>query len=159
MQASHWDAIKVPTADWALQRYLQQLGHRSSLNVYWWTDEEDVAYIHNGILDSKEQDWVIYREVDGPRVCQSEVKSEREKQVLCISTHIWNLQKLYWWAYLQGRKKDADVENGPVDTVRKKKVGQMNRVALTYIHYCEQNGQLAGSCCAARGAQPAAATT
>lgn len=44
-----------------------------------------------------------------------------------------------------GRKKDADVENGPLDTVGKKKVGQPNRVALTYIHYREQTCQLMGA--------------
>ena len=37
-----------------------------------------------------------------------------------VSEHnacIWNLEKWYWWTYLQGRNRDADVENGLVDTV------------------------------------------
>ena len=37
---------------------------------------------------------------------------------------------------LQDRNKDADVENGLEDTGRGKgKLGQSERVALTYIHY------------------------
>ena len=27
-------------------------------------------------------------------------------------------RKMYWWTYLQGRNRDADVENGLVDTVK-----------------------------------------
>ena len=61
-------------------------------------------------------------------VIQSEM-SEREKQ---YCTLIWNPGKWHWWTYLQGR-------NG--DTVRewiqwgKERVGQMEKVALAYIHY------------------------
>ena len=36
---------------------------------------------------------------------------------------------------MQGRKRDADVENGLVDMVGKGRVGRIERVALTYIHY------------------------
>ena len=28
---------------------------------------------------------------------------------------MWNLEKWYRWTYLQGRNRDADVENGHVD--------------------------------------------
>ena len=42
-------------------------------------------------------------------------KSEREKQIPYINACIWNLEKWYWWTYLQGRNKDADLENGIVD--------------------------------------------
>ena len=34
-----------------------------------------------------------------------------------INTYIWNLEKWYWWAYFQGRHRDADIENRLVDTV------------------------------------------
>ena len=36
-------------------------------------DKEDVVHIYNGILLSreKEQNWVIYRDVDGPRDCHT----------------------------------------------------------------------------------------
>ena len=42
--------------------------------------------------------------------------SEREKQTSCINTHIGNLEKWYWWAFFQGRNKDADTENRHVGT-------------------------------------------
>ena len=45
-------------------------------------DKEDVEHIYNGILLShkKERNWVICRDVDGPRDCHTEWnKSEGEK--------------------------------------------------------------------------------
>ena len=47
-----------------------------------WT--EVVVYTYNGIRLSqkKEQNWVIYSHVDGPRICHTEwSKSEREKEI------------------------------------------------------------------------------
>ena len=42
----------------------------------------------------KRKDWVIYRDVNGPRVCHTELsKSEREKQIYHINTYVWNLKK------------------------------------------------------------------
>ena len=38
-------------------------------------------------------------------------KSERQKQIL----YIWNIEKWYWWTYLQGKTKDAHMENELVD--------------------------------------------
>ena len=61
-----------------------------------WMDKENVAHIYNGILLShkKKRNWVIFSEVDGPRVCHTEwSKSEREKQILCANTYIYNLEK------------------------------------------------------------------
>ena len=53
-------------------------------------DKENVVHIYNGILFShkKEQNWVICRDMDGPRDCQTDwTKSEREKQYH-ILTHV-----------------------------------------------------------------------
>ena len=44
-------------------------------------------------------------------------KSEREKQISYINAYTWNLEKWYWWAYLNGRNRDAYVENKLMDTV------------------------------------------
>ena len=55
-----------------------------------------MAHICNGILLShkKKRNWVICREVDGPRVCHTEwSKSEREKQIPYANTYISNLKK------------------------------------------------------------------
>ena len=55
-----------------------------------------MVHIYNGILLShkKERNWVICRDVDGPRDCHTESsKSEREKQIPYANTCIWNLRK------------------------------------------------------------------
>ena len=58
----------------------------------------------------KECIWVNSSEVDEPRACYTQwSKSEREKQIL-YNTYIWNLQKWYWWTYLQGRNRDRHRE-------------------------------------------------
>ena len=78
-----------------------------------------MVHIYNGILLShkKEQNWVICRDVDGPRDCHTEwSKSEREKQILYINAYMWNLEKWCRWTGLQGRNRDTDVENKGMDT-------------------------------------------
>ena len=63
-------------------------------------------------------------EADEPTVCYSEwSKLEREIQISYNETYIWNLEKWYRWNYLQGRNRDADVENRIVHTVGKEKGG------------------------------------
>ena len=60
-----------------------------------WMDKEDVVKIYNGILLShkKEWNWVICRDVDGPRVCHTEwSEPEREKQISYINAYMWNLK-------------------------------------------------------------------
>ena len=82
-------------------------------------DKEDAVHIYNGILLShkKETNWVIFRDVDGPRDCHTEwSKSEREKQISHINIYMWNLEKWYRWSYLQSRKRDTDIENKCMDT-------------------------------------------
>ena len=37
--------------------------------------------------------------------------------------YIWNLEKRYWWTYLQGRNRDTDIENELVDTVGAERMG------------------------------------
>ena len=49
------------------------------------------------------------------------------------------LKSWYQWTYLQGRNKDSDTKNRLADKVGKKRVGQIERVALMYIHYHVQN--------------------
>ena len=60
-------------------------------------DKEDVVHIYNGILPShkKGQNWVICRDVNEPRDCQTEwCKWEREKQISHINAYMWNLKKM-----------------------------------------------------------------
>ena len=35
-----------------------------------------------------------------------------------VDAYVENLEKQYWWTYLQGRNRDTDVENSLVDTVK-----------------------------------------
>ena len=82
-------------------------------------DKADVVRTYNGILIShkKERNWVICRDVDGPRECHREwSKTEREKQIPYINAYIWNLEKWHQWTGLQGRNRDTDVENQRMDT-------------------------------------------
>ena len=43
-----------------------------------------------------------------------------------INAYRWNLEKWYWSTYLQGRNRDADVENGHVGTEGGGRVSGMN---------------------------------
>ena len=61
---------------------------------------------------TQEQNWVICRDVNGPRICQTEwYTSEREKQILYINTYMWNLAKQDRRTNLQARNRDKGVEN------------------------------------------------
>ena len=51
--------------------------------------------------------------------------SKSEKQISYINAYIHNLEKWYWWTYLQGRSREADVESRLVDTAGEG-VGGMN---------------------------------
>ena len=86
--------------------------------------KKNVVHVYNGILLShkKEWNWVICRDVNGPRDCHTEEsKSEGEKQILYINACMWNLEKRYRWTGLQGKNRDTDVENKRIDT----KVGKV----------------------------------
>ena len=43
-------------------------------------------------------------------------KSERGRQISCINANIWNLERWYWWTYLQGSNGDTDLEKRLVGT-------------------------------------------
>ena len=80
--------------------------------------EKDVVHRYNGTLIShkKKWNWAICRNVDGPRDCHIEwSKSEREKQISCVNTYMWNLEKWYRWSYLQSRNRDTAIENKCMD--------------------------------------------
>ena len=61
-------------------------------------DKEDVARIYNGILISHKKNEIelfVVRWMDLESVVQSEVKSEREKQIPYANTYLWNLKKWF----------------------------------------------------------------
>ena len=102
-------------------------------------DKEDVVCIYNGILLShkKEWNWVICRDVDGPRDDHTEwSKSQREKQISYINTYMCSLEKWYRWSYLQSRNRNTDVEMRHMDTKEEGAlVGGTGRLGLTHVHY------------------------
>ena len=83
------------------------------MSINKWLDKEAVRRIHNAIFLSykKEGIWVSSYEVDKPRAHYTEwINSERERQILYIKYHIYmELERKYWWSYLQGSKRDTDI--------------------------------------------------
>ena len=74
--------------------------------------------------------------MDLENIILSEI-SQKEKNKYRMLTHIYGIfLKMVLMNLRQDGKKDADVENGLEDTGRGKgKLGQSERVALTYRHY------------------------
>ena len=72
--------------------------------------------------------------MDLETVIQSEVKSEREKQISYINAYMWNLEKWYRWTYLQSRNRDTDTEQMYGYQGGKRGVGWIGRLGLTCIH-------------------------
>ena len=79
------------------RQILYCLSHWGSLcGIHTHTHTLTHTHTHNGIVLShkKERNWVMWRDVGGPRVCQAEwSKSEREKQISLIRAYMWNLGK------------------------------------------------------------------
>ena len=67
----------------------------------------------NNVLDishKKECTWISSNEIDEPGAYHTGwSKSEREKQISYVNIYIWNLERWYWWTYLQGSNGDTDI--------------------------------------------------
>ena len=85
-------------------------------------NKEDVLNIYNGILLShkKEWNWIICIDMYGPRDCHIEWR--KRKTNVIFHTDMWNLEKWYWWSYLQRRNRHSDIENKHLVTRRDKGV-------------------------------------
>ena len=70
-------------------------------------------------------------------IIQSEV-SQKEKDKCCILTHI-NLERWYWWTYLQGSNGDTDKENRLLDSVGEGEGGIIwdSSIGNIYITICK----------------------
>ena len=92
---------------------------------------------HHGMLLSHKREfiWLCSKEVDEPRAYYIEQsKADREIQISYINTYIWNLERWCWWTYLQGSKRDTDIENRLVGTVGKGEGGMIWESSIeTYI--------------------------
>ena len=61
-------------------------------------------------------------------------KSENEKQVSYIKAYIWNLERWYWWTYLQGSSGVANTEGRLVDTAGEGEVGKNQESSVEATH-------------------------
>ena len=101
-------------------------------------DKDVVVHVYNGMFISykRERIWVISSELDEARACYTAWnKSEREKQISYINTHMWNLEKRHWWTYLQGKIRVSDMDKRIMGTAGKEKMDWIERVALKYTDY------------------------
>ena len=56
-------------------------------------DKEDVVHLYNGKSAIKKgQNWVISRDMDGPRDYHTEVS---QREISYMNTYMWNLEKWY----------------------------------------------------------------
>jgi len=87
---------------------------------------------------------LVLNEVNEPRAYYiGWSKSERETQILHINACIWNLERWYWWFYLQGSNGDRHGEQA-VDTVGKGKGGTNWENSMeTYITICKTDSKWA----------------
>ena len=116
-------------------------------------DKEGVVYTYNGILLSHKNEciWVSANDMDEPWAYYIEwSKSEREKQISYFNAYLCNLERQYWWTYLQGSNGDADIENRLVDTGPG---GQMEKTAQKHIQYRMENRRSTGTRCMIQGTQ------
>ena len=117
------------------------------MSINRWLGKETVVHINNVILLShkKEQIQVSSNEVDESKAYYTKLsKSEREQQILYTDTYMQNLERWYWWNYLQGSNGDTDIENRFMDMAGGEKrecgiYGENNKE--TYITICKIDSQ------------------
>ena len=95
--ASTWKQLRCPLTDeWIKLWYVYMMEYYLAVN-------------------RNEFESVVVRRINLEPVVQNEV-SQKEKNT-CINAYICNLEKQYWWIYLQGRNGDADIQNRLVGIV------------------------------------------
>ena len=67
--------------------------------------------------------WTLLLPPSPPCPSRKWSKSDRKRQMLYISTHIWNLERWYWWSYVQGNRGDTDIKNRLLDSVGEERMG------------------------------------
>ena len=77
--------------------------------------------------------------MDEPRIYYAEwSKSERERQIPYINTHthiyIWNLERWYWWSYLQASKGETGIKNRFWTLWEKVRMEWFERIVLKHVY-------------------------
>ena len=90
----------------------------------------------------REHVWVNANEVDEPVAHYTEW-NKSERPILYINAYIWNLERRYWWTYLQGSRGDADIENKLLDTAWEREGGMIweSSIETLYITICTVDSQ------------------
>ena len=78
---------------------------------------------------------VLMRWMNLEPITWSEVSQKEKNKILHINTYMGNLERWYWWTYLQGRNGDANIQNRLVDTVWKERVERIERAAWKHTHH------------------------
>ena len=102
----------------------------------------------HGIFQGRVLEWIAIsfsRDLPNPGIepgspaLQVDKVSQKNKYYILTHTHthiyIWNLEKWYWWNYLQGQRRDSDIEDRLTDIAGEGEVEWIERVALKHIHY------------------------
>ena len=77
--------------------------------TYEWIKNLWYIYImeYYSTIERKESESVLIRWMNLGWTCYTKwSKSEREKQISYTKTYLWNLERWYWWNYLQGSNGD-----------------------------------------------------
>ena len=112
-----------------------------------------VVYTHNGILLNHRKEWncISCSVVDGPRVWHTEVS--QKKKISYIKAYIWNLEKWYWWTICRAETEMQTERMNLWANRGKERMGRIERVVLTYIHFHVWNRQRVGTYCISQRAQ------
>ena len=84
-----------------------EMEHKVKWNL---RDYHSVVHIHNGVLLSHEKEymWISSNEVDETGADYTEWnKPERKTPIQYTNAYIWNIERWYWWTYLQGSNVDV----------------------------------------------------
>ena len=84
---------------------------------------------------------VLIRWMNLELIIHSEV-NQKEKDKYCMLIHMYGIWKDVWWVYLQGSRRDADIENRAVDTgTGEGRVRCVESVMEAYITMCKIGSQ------------------
>ena len=73
-----------------------------------------MVYIHNEIslIHKKEQNCGIYRDMDGPRDCHTELSQKVKKKILYSVIYMWNLIEMNLFAKQKQRHRHTEQRYG-----------------------------------------------
>ena len=104
-----------------------------------WRDTEIVVYMCNRILLNYKKnafESVLIRWMNLEPIIQSGA-SQKETHIV-ITACVWNLERWYWWTYVQGSNGDVDIKNRLKDTVGEEEGGtNWDNNMETYITICK----------------------